>query len=70
MQVVAEWLLFIARRTCGCRYSMARLHVSGRYPYETGEDGKRKYTVQQIADEFGATRPTVYRHLSKATSSS
>ncbi|WP_328929930.1 helix-turn-helix domain-containing protein [Streptomyces sp. NBC_00190] len=23
------------------------------------------YTVQQIADEFGVTRPTVYRHLSK-----
>jgi DNA invertase Pin-like site-specific DNA recombinase len=34
---------------------------------ERGEDGKRKYTVQQIADEFGVTRPTIYRHLSKAT---
>ncbi|HTR94662.1 MAG TPA: recombinase family protein [Trebonia sp.] len=30
---------------------------------ETGEDGKRRYTVQQIADEFGVTRPTVYRAL-------
>lgn len=28
--------------------------------YETGN-----YTVQQIADEFGVTRPTVYRHLEK-----
>lgn len=28
------------------------------------EDGKRRYTVQQIADEFGVTRPTIYRHLS------
>ena len=30
---------------------------------ETGEDGKRRYTVQQIADEFGVTRPTIYRAL-------
>jgi DNA invertase Pin-like site-specific DNA recombinase len=30
---------------------------------ETGDDGKRRYTVQQIADEFGVTRPTIYRHL-------
>jgi DNA invertase Pin-like site-specific DNA recombinase len=30
---------------------------------ETGPDGKRAYTVQQIADEFGVTRPTIYRHL-------
>lgn len=29
--------------------------------------GKRKHTVQQIADEFGVTRPTIYRHLAKAT---
>jgi hypothetical protein len=36
---------------------------------ETGEDGKRKYTVAQIADEFGVTRPIIYRHLCKATSS-
>ncbi|ONH32841.1 recombinase family protein [Pseudofrankia asymbiotica] len=34
---------------------------------ETGPDGRRKYTVQQIADEFGVTRPTVYRHLTQAT---
>lgn len=33
---------------------------------ETGPDGKRKYTVQQIADEFGVSRPTIYRHLEKA----
>lgn len=30
---------------------------------ETGEDGKRRYTVRQIADEFGVTRPTIYRAL-------
>lgn len=32
---------------------------------ETGADGKRRYTVQQIADEFGVSRPTIYRHLEK-----
>lgn len=30
---------------------------------ETGGDGKRRYTVQQIAEEFGVTRPTIYRAL-------
>lgn len=30
---------------------------------ETGGDGKRRYTVAQIAAEFGVTRPTIYRHL-------
>lgn len=30
---------------------------------ETGEYGKRRYTVEQIAAEFGVTRPTIYRHL-------
>ena len=32
---------------------------------EKGSDGKRRYTVQQIADEFGVTRPTIYRALAK-----
>ncbi len=31
---------------------------------EFGDDGKRRYTVNQIAAEFGVTRPTIYRHLS------
>ncbi|MGW5272110.1 helix-turn-helix domain-containing protein [Streptomyces sp. NPDC004044] len=30
---------------------------------EVGSDGKRKHIVQQIADEFGVSRPTIYRHL-------
>jgi len=34
---------------------------------EVGADGKRRYTVQQIAAEFGVTRPTVYRHLGNQT---
>jgi DNA invertase Pin-like site-specific DNA recombinase len=32
---------------------------------ETGQDGKRKHTVSQIAAEFGVSRPTIYRHLAK-----
>ncbi|MET7281135.1 recombinase family protein [Kribbella sp. NPDC005582] len=32
---------------------------------ELADDGKRRYTVAQIAAEFGVTRPTIYRHLSK-----
>ncbi len=30
---------------------------------ETGDGGKRCYTVTQIAAKFGVTRPTIYRHL-------
>jgi DNA invertase Pin-like site-specific DNA recombinase len=33
---------------------------------ELGPDGHRAHTVQQIADEFGVTRPTIYRHLRRA----
>jgi DNA invertase Pin-like site-specific DNA recombinase len=32
---------------------------------EADTNGKRKWTVQQIADEFGVTRPTIYRHLDR-----
>ncbi|MEV4976831.1 helix-turn-helix domain-containing protein [Streptomyces scopuliridis] len=34
---------------------------------EADANGKQKWTVQQIADEFGVTRPTIYRHLSKTS---
>ncbi|WP_406087764.1 helix-turn-helix domain-containing protein [Streptomyces virginiae] len=34
-----------------------------REMYDSGD-----YTVQQIADKFGVTRPTIYRHLSKVAS--
>ena len=37
-----------------------------RWRDEVGEDGKRAYTVAQIAAEFGVTRPTIYRHLDKS----
>ena len=32
---------------------------------ETGPDSRRLPTVEQIAAEFGVTRPTIYRHLAK-----
>ena len=32
---------------------------------ETGDDGKRKHTVAEIAAEFGVSRSTIYRHLAK-----
>ncbi len=32
---------------------------------EKGEDGKRTHTVAKIAEEFGVTRPTIYRHLER-----
>jgi len=35
--------------------------------YELGPDGRRAHTVQQIANEFGVTRPTIYRHLQRQT---
>ncbi|MGH3319191.1 MAG: recombinase family protein [Nocardioidaceae bacterium] len=35
---------------------------------ETCDDGKRRYTVAQIAAEFGVTHPTIYRHLQQAAS--
>jgi DNA invertase Pin-like site-specific DNA recombinase len=30
---------------------------------DNGEDGKHKYTVTEIADTFGVSRKTIYRHL-------
>jgi DNA invertase Pin-like site-specific DNA recombinase len=30
---------------------------------EKGADGRRKYTVAEIAETFGVSRKTVYRHL-------
>lgn len=66
----------------GLAAARARGKVGGRRPkltghqltiaremYDTlGEDGLRKYTVQEIADTFGVNRTTIYRHLEeKAT---
>ena len=30
---------------------------------ETGSDGKRRYTVAEIADTFGVSPKAVYRHV-------
>jgi predicted DNA binding protein len=30
---------------------------------DKGEDGKRRYTVAEIAETFGVSRKTIYRHL-------
>ncbi len=38
-------------------------HLARLMYEETGPDGRRRYTVNQIAAEFGVTRPTIYRHL-------
>ena len=35
---------------------------------ELDKNGKRRYTVQQIADAFGVTPATIYRHLRKVIS--
>lgn len=32
---------------------------------EQGPDGKRAHTIEHIAQEFGVTRPTTHRHLTK-----
>ena len=52
-------------RTGGPKPKLGQRQVElARQMYEeTGADGKRRYTVQQIADEFGVSRPTIYRHL-------
>ncbi|MFE3001041.1 recombinase family protein [Nocardia sp. NPDC059246] len=34
---------------------------------ELDELGKHRNTIDQIAAEFGVTRPTIYRHLNKTT---
>lgn len=36
---------------------------------ELGEDGKRKHTVQDIADELGVARTTIYRYLERGGTS-
>jgi DNA invertase Pin-like site-specific DNA recombinase len=72
-----EQALMSERTTDGLAAARARGRTGGQKPKlgrrqakiardmydETGEDGKRKYTVAQIAAEFGVSRPTIYRHL-------
>jgi DNA invertase Pin-like site-specific DNA recombinase len=72
-----ERALMSERTADGLAAARARGRTGGRKPKlgarqvqmaramydELGPDGKRKYTVAQIADEFSVTRPTVYRHI-------
>lgn len=54
----------------GYRYSHRprQARITQQLYDETGPDGKRRYTVAQIAAEFGVTRPTIYRHLVRLAS--
>jgi len=52
-------------RTGGQRPKMTKRQAKiARDMYEEQKpDGSRAHTVQQIAEEFGVSRPTIYRHL-------
>ncbi|MCX5407527.1 helix-turn-helix domain-containing protein [Streptomyces sp. NBC_00335] len=54
----------VRRRGLGPR----QIQIIQQMHAELDTDGKRKYTAQQIADEFGVSRPTIYRHLEKEKS--
>ncbi len=74
---LAEHALMSERTMDGLAAARARGRTGGQKPKltprqariaqemyeETGADCKRRYTVAQIAAEFGVTRPTIYRHL-------
>jgi EmrB/QacA subfamily drug resistance transporter len=57
-------------RTNGQRPKLGPRQVAlARQMYdELDKDGKRRYTIQQIADAFGVTGPTISRHFRKTTS--
>jgi DNA invertase Pin-like site-specific DNA recombinase len=60
-----------ARGRIGGRKSKltARQATIARQMYdEKGTDGKRRYTVAEIAETFHVSRKTVYRHLTPTTS--
>jgi len=73
-----EHALLVERTSEGLAAARARGRVGGQKPKltprqarnaqemydELGEDGKRKYTVAEIATAYGVTRPTIYRYLS------
>ncbi|GAB2442917.1 recombinase family protein [Nocardia tengchongensis] len=71
-----EHALMSERTRDGLAAARARGRTGGQKPKfgprqmyaELDEHGKRRYTVGQIAAEFGVTRPTTYRHLDKPTS--
>jgi len=44
----------------------AGLSSPGQMYNQDDEQGRNKFTVAQIAAEFGVTRPTIYRYLDNA----
>ena len=80
---IAEHALMSERTMDGLAAARARGRTGGQKPKlgprqvklargmyeETGADGRRLYTVAQIAAEFGVSRPTIYRHLDRSTAS-
>jgi DNA invertase Pin-like site-specific DNA recombinase len=77
-----ERSLIVERTRDGLEAARARGRVGGRKQAlkprqvqlaqemydEIGEDGKRKHTVQDIADELGVARTTIYRYLERKDS--
>jgi DNA invertase Pin-like site-specific DNA recombinase len=75
-----ERALIVERTRDGLEAARARGRVGGRKKAlrprqvelaqqlydELGEDGKRKHTVQDIADELGVARTTIYRYLERS----
>ncbi|SIN56200.1 recombinase family protein [Mycobacteroides abscessus] len=74
-----EHSLIVERTRDGLAAARARGRTGGQKPKlgprqialarqmydDTDARGKRRYTVAQIAAEFGVTRPTIYRHLAR-----
>lgn len=74
-----EHSLMVERTLDGLQAARARGRVGGRKKAlrprqvelaqrmydEVGDDGKRKHTVQDIADELGVARTTIYRYLER-----
>lgn len=74
-----ERSLIVERTRDGLEAARARGRVGGRKQAlkprqvklaqemydEVGDDGKRKHTVQDIADELGVARTTIYRYLER-----
>jgi DNA invertase Pin-like site-specific DNA recombinase len=49
------------------KHGVRQVQLARQMYDELDEQGKRRYTVGQIAAEFGVTRPTIYRHLTART---
>jgi DNA invertase Pin-like site-specific DNA recombinase len=47
------------------KLTLRQARIARQMYEEVGPDGRRVHTVEQIAAEFGVTRPTIYRHLAK-----